>query len=109
MAMQSRAPVQMEGGVAVGPDHDDLVVPGPSTAPTHQRPPAGGSRRNIERSFETPQQVPADLIAEDQAHNLAAARGATDKLLVETEKYKAALVAPKGIVPIDDNISFVKF
>ena len=108
VATQSQAPVQMESGLIAGSTHDDLVIPGPSTAATPQHPQAGSSRRNLERSFNTPQQSPADLIAEHQAHNLAAANGVTDKPLVETEKYKAALVAPKGIVPIDDNIRVLR-
>lgn len=69
----------------------EFIDAGPSTSR------AGDLRR--EESFN---------VMEHQQQQLSSARGATDKVLLEAEKYKAALAAPKGMVPIDDNIKMLR-
>ena len=51
---------------------------------------------------------PGQLRAPHAAVNLNAAREVTDKLFLEAEKYKAGLAAPKGMVPIDDNVKLLR-
>ena len=40
--------------------------------------------------------------------NLGPARVLTDKILLEAEKYKANIVAPQGMVPIDDRVKLLR-
>ena len=43
-----------------------------------------------------------------ETDQLQTAMGAADKVLIKAEKYKAALAAPKGMVPIDDRIKLLR-
>ena len=59
----------------------------------------GSARRNLAEDFCEP--APSSQNLQEQPNT---AKGAVNRILVEAEKYKAALVAPQGTVPIDKNV-----